>query len=336
MKQEHSGAPELDTRPERRQLPLAAVLSATLLAAAVAWLLWLQTAHRAPTPAAVAAPAPPAATLTASVPADLPPLAAALPEQMPEQMPEAGTTDQPPPAIAAAAPRTVVPVLRKDRPVATERQPAGASGSTAASSGFKQTSPQQRADNLYRQAIAQIQQTDTGGARQTLQQALVVYPAHHEARQALAALLSEAGETAAATALIREGLALAPGHGEFAMMLARLQVVAGNRSQAIATLEQGLAQAADDGQYHAFLAALLQGQGRHDEAIRHYVTALRTDPAQARWLIGVGISLQTQGLLADATAAFERALDTGELMPEQAQFARRSLQQIGQRAERPR
>ena len=48
------------------------------------------------------------------------------------------------------------------------------------------------------------------------------------------------------------------------------------------------------------------------------------------WLIGVGISLQAENKLNDADLAFQRALDTGELSPEVAQFANQQLRQIRQ------
>lgn len=317
-----------------KPIPRAAALTgiaASIILPGAAWLHWQQERTPTVTPA-VTTPVP-------SVPAPLPDSLPAEPQQVVDAVrsPPAGTElpggmlSNPPAAVEG--PTASLPATAADSPVpvASERQANAAGLSAAPVPAFKSTSPQQKADNLYRQAIGKLQQSQSDLARQTLQQALASYPAHHEARQALAVLMAEAGEDRAATALMKEGLALAPGHSGFSMLMARLQVNAGNRQQAIATLEQGLALAGEDGEYHAFLALLLQGQDRHEQAIRHFIAALRTDPAEPRWLIGTGISLQNQGLLGDAAAAFERALETGRLLPEQAEFARRSLQQIRQR-----
>jgi MSHA biogenesis protein MshN len=74
----------------------------------------------------------------------------------------------------------------------------------------------------------------------------------------------------------------------------------------------------------------LQEQGHHDEAIKHYITALRSNPSMPNALIGVGVSLRAQNKMNDAAEAFQRAIDTGELTPEVAQFAAQQLKQIRQ------
>ena len=130
---------------------------------------------------------------------------------------------------------------------------------------------------------------------------------------------------------LQTGLKLSPEQSGFSMALARLQLEAGDRRGALETLEHGLHTAGEDADYHAFYAALLQQEGRHEEAVAHYLTALRSDPAMPAWLVGIGISLQAQGNLADARAAFQRAKDGGQLTPELARFVEQRLQQVTQR-----
>lgn len=191
-------------------------------------------------------------------------------------------------------------------------------------------SPEQRSDNLYRLAQSSLQQSKTTEAQQSLKQALEVNVANHSARQLLAELMIDAGHNSEAKVLLQDGLALSHGRSDFTMPLARLQVAEGNKDQAVSTLDQGLASAGDDAEYHAFLAALLQEQGHHDEAIKHYITALRTNSSMPSALIGVGVSLRAQNKMSDAAEAFQRAIDTGELTPEVAQFAAQQLKQIRQ------
>lgn len=200
------------------------------------------------------------------------------------------------------------------------------------------TSVRQRADNLYRRAVVLLRSGQQRQALAALEQALKLLPTHHESRRAIALLLAADGDMPSATELLEQGLSLAPEQSDLRRMLARLQLAQGQPALAYRTLIDDSPSSVedDDAETNALLAASLQRLGRHQEAVRHYLSSLRSNPTEPRWLIGTGISLQAQGLLADAAAAFERALDTGELMPEQAQFARRSLQQIGQRPERPR
>ena len=213
--------------------------------------------------------------------------------------------------------------------VSKQNKPMPSSFDSQASS-FKVTSPQQRADNFYRQAVSLIQQSRVIEAQHALRQAIGANPENHGARQLLAGLLVDAGRNAEAASVLRDGVALAPGYSGFTMALARLQVAAGTETEALATLEQGLTSAGDDAEYHAFFATLLQNQGRHAEAVQHYITALRSNPAMPKWLVGVGISLQAENKLADAAEAFQRAINTAELSPELTQFADQHLEQIHQ------
>ena len=201
---------------------------------------------------------------------------------------------------------------------------------TSKEAPMKVWSPEQRSDNLYRLAQLSLQQSKTIEAQQSLKQALEVNAANHSARQLLAELMIDAGHNSEAKVLLQDGLALSHGRSDFTMPLARLQVAEGNKDQAVSTLDQGLASAGDDAEYHAFLAALLQEQGHHDEAIKHYITALRTNSSMPSALIGVGVSLRAQNKMSDAAEAFQRAIDTGELTPEVAQFAAQQLKQIRQ------
>lgn len=190
--------------------------------------------------------------------------------------------------------------------------------------------PEQKSDNFYRQALALLQQSRAPEAQQVLKQALTANANNHRARQLLAESLIDGGRNAEAAALLQDGLELTPGHPGFAMTLARLQATGGSGEEAIATLEQGLRNAGDEAEYHAFLATLLQKQGRHADAVQHYVTALRNDPSMPSWLIGVGISLQAEDKASDAAEAYQRAIDSGELNSDVAQFAAQQLKLIRQ------
>lgn len=266
-------------------------------------------------PAADVAQAPsPASDWHATTPAS----SAALPATGAEML-------TPTPAVLPLAKPVTDATLQARTPALRGVQPLAAPVAIAA---VKQVSPQQRSDNLYRQAVSMLQQGRVAEAQGVLEQAVGVNPANHDARQLLVGVLVDGRRNAEAMALLQSGLEVAPEQSGFSMALARLQVESGDRAGALRTVEQGLASAGDEAEYHAFMAALLQRDGRHDDAIPHYLTALRSNPAMPTWLLGIGVSLQAQGKPGDAAEAYRRARATGQLPPELDQFAEKRLEQL--------
>lgn len=192
----------------------------------------------------------------------------------------------------------------------------------------KQVSDAQQADNLYREALAQLLQGHGSDARRSLHFLLALDADHAKARQLLAALLVEVNALDEAAALLREGLQRRPGEAVFSMALARIEVERGQTDGALETLAQGLQAAQNDPAYHAFYAALLQRAQRHAEAAEHYLLALRSDPAMPLWLIGIGMSWQAQGQDRDAALAFARARDGGLLSDALLAFVEQRLRQL--------
>ena len=199
-----------------------------------------------------------------------------------------------------------------------------------AGTSLKTISPSQQSDNLYRQAVGILQQGRVAEAQDALRKALEANPLNLKARQSLVGLLVEGKHNDEAIALLQDGLKLSPEQSGFSMALARLQVEAGDAVGASATLQRGLQYAGEDADYHAFYAALMQREERHDDAVAHYLVALRSNPAMPSWLVGIGISWQAQGKLADAREAYQRARDTGQLTPQLAQFVDQRLNQVKQ------
>ena len=245
------------------------------------------------------------------------------------------TVKQPPPAKPQAPPVAVAGTVTKnppkvyveERPPVVEKAPA-APAVVAERRPEKTVNQQQLSENLYRQAIGQLQQGKGNEARRTLRQSLEASAGNVGARQLLVGLLVEGGDLEEATRLLRDGLKLSPDQSTFSMTLARLQVERGDAKGGMATLEQGLRSAGNDAQYHGFYAALLQGADRHEDAVRHYLVALRSDPGMPSWLVGIGISLQALGKNSDAVEAFQRAKDSGMLSPQLNGFVDQRLGQL--------
>ncbi len=200
----------------------------------------------------------------------------------------------------------------------------------------KQINPSQRSDNLYQQALSNLQQGRVSEAQATLTQALEYNPANQEARLTLASLLLDNKRQDEARNTLAAGLVITPEQNDFRIALARLQVAAGDHTGALSTLEQGASYADNNSDYQSFFATMLQRVNRHEDAVSHYMSALsltvnKPNNVTTSALIGLGISLQAIGKLEDAKIAFSRAQQTTALNPELSIFIEQRLKQINQR-----
>ena len=119
---------------------------------------------------------------------------------------------------------------------------------------------------------------------------------------------------------------LDPRQANMAMLLARLQLEHGGN--ALETLQRSLPYAESNADFRALMAGVLQRANRHQDAAEHYQAALRLQPANGVWWMGMGISLQADKRNAEAKAAFQRARDSGNLSAELQGFVERRLQQL--------
>jgi MSHA biogenesis protein MshN len=191
----------------------------------------------------------------------------------------------------------------------------------------REETPGQRAEGAYRGALASLQEGRIGEAIASLQKALQIDPRHDAARQTLVGLLIENKRGDEAMRQLQLGLTFDPRQPALAMLLARLQIERGESG--IETLTRTLPYAAGNGEYQALLAGALQRQQRHREAAEQYQAALRTQPHNAVWWMGLGISLQAEKRNAEALDAFQKAKASGGLSAELQGFVERKLGQLG-------
>lgn len=162
-------------------------------------------------------------------------------------------------------------------------------------------------------------------ARPLLEESIRLFPGHVAARQTLATLLSEAGYSREAAAVLREGRAVSPDNAWFALNRARLQAARGDVEGAAATLQSGIAGRGINAEYRATFAALLARLKQHAEAARQYEQALKQQPEQGTWWMGLGLALAAQGKPDEARAAYSRALAVGDLPEKLEEFVRATL-----------
>lgn len=222
---------------------------------------------------------------------------------------------------------TLKPTERVEAVVLAPAQPKAAAIDPKATGG-KSYSPVQVTANLMSEASLLERQGRPDEAKALLQRLLVTNPLDSAARQMLVQLQLDAGQIEAARLVLAEGQRLHPEQSYFSVALARLRVDSGDVNGAIQILETGRTAAGDAPQYRAFLAALLVQTGRYDEAVQHYLVALRSDPANGSWLIGVGVALEGVGKLADAAEAYRRADSAANLTPELINFLNERLTRL--------
>ncbi len=265
----------LKARVSQFTLWLGVSLFVALMVSAVVVFKGQRTPAPASAPAAVATPI-------------APPAPAPAPAVEPAPAPVAPTA-----TVAAKLPEPTKAVVAQKAPASAELVAAPAMAPPGAVS--RMITEDQRAQNMYRDAVALIQQ----------------------------------GRLEDAQTLLQQGLKIAPQRTEFVMALAHVQLAMNDVDQAIKVLQDGLSTAASNAEYQGFLATLLQRVGRHEEAIEHYVIALRLKPDAANWLLGLGISLQSKRDDRSAAEAYQRAIELG-LTPSLMQFAQDRLKQLSQ------
>lgn len=221
------------------------------------------------------------------------------------------------------------PVRKSDNVAAAaiKAQPrAAVNPGGAVSPASREPGAQASATVLFQRAQDKLAFGRVAEAIVDLEAALELDQRYLAARETLVGVLVETGQQADAMRHLRRALVLNPEQTGMAMLLARLQLEHGNG--ALDTLEKSLPYAESNAEYRALMAGGLQRANRHKEAVEHYQAAVRLQPANAVWWMGLGISLQAEKRNAEAKAAFQRAVESGRLTPELQSFVERRLQQL--------
>lgn len=289
-----------------------------------------------PVPVPVPVPAPVPVPLETNVkagveaPARPPaPAPAPTPEPAAKPLPRVPTSSSLPPNapvqhLASAQPSA--------SPHPSDKTPIEAPPQLAASSSPPQVrkvaSQTQRAGNVYRQALLQLQQGKEQDGILLLQQSIALQPDFPEARQTLAVTLLMQSRQQEAEAVLEDGLQRHPGHPGLSYLLARIRWEQGKLVDAHSMLDAALLLTPGDPQLHGLLALILQQQGRHPEAASHFLAALRSDPSMPSWLMGLARSWKNMGMNADAQEALERALQSKRLSGEVTTAVQQEIEQL--------
>lgn len=193
---------------------------------------------------------------------------------------------------------------------------------------MRMSTARERAENEYRRALGLVNQGRVQDGMAVLRGALSEDAGHMGARLALFGLLVEQQRHEEARALLQEALARDPAQPQLASRLARLQLEGGDVRGAEQTLNKAAGAAAGNAEFRAFHAAVLQRLTLHKEAVTEYQAALRLVPQAGVWWMGMGISLEADGRVAEAREAYQRAKATGALSAELTAFVDQKLRQL--------
>ena len=185
--------------------------------------------------------------------------------------------------------------------------------------------PAQRAQVLYQQGLELAGSGHGRQALERLQDALKLAPTLVAARMHAASLLLEQGRGAEAEALAQEGLALSGDEPQLATLLARVLADRGDAAGALALLGRRERLGAEG---FGLRAGLLSQQGDFGRAQPDYEQALRLQPGNSLWWLGLGVALESQGRLDQARQVYARAQAIGLDRTDLNAFIDQKLQQL--------
>lgn len=306
---------------------LQVVLTVAVAAGAGWWASQWSRPAVAPAPAAAATTPLPAAPVVAQAPALAPPVqtpvardAVVADAPAPRRTSPPGALRAPRAATAAVAASTPAPRRSAATPPLAELAASRASAPATATDDAAA-----RAERSYEKALSAQGQGQAEQAIKSLQEALALAPRHVKARLTLARLLNEHKQAPAAASLLADGLMLLPRQADFILALAPLWIQAGQENDAMALLAQGVRHADNSPAFHGYYASQLLRLKRHSDAALNYRIALKGEPGQHEWWLGLGLALQATGRTAEAVDAFTQALNTGKLGAQQKSMVEQLL-----------
>lgn len=238
-------------------------------------------------------------------------------EEQPKPAPRAASFEAAPRSEHAAVARAM------EKP-----QPAEREAGIRIEKQLRLATPEERAENHYRRAVALLNQGRIADAINGLRTALKEDPSHPAALPTLLGIVVEQKRFDDVLVILQELRSVHPAHVALAIGQARIQLEKGDLAAAAATLQSVEQAGANHAEYQGFAAALLQRLGRQREAIAHYQTALRLAPQSGIWWTGLGISLEADGRGGEAREAFQRAKASGVLTSELERFVEQRLRTL--------
>lgn len=183
----------------------------------------------------------------------------------------------------------------------------------------------QRAQALYRQGLELASSGHGRQAVEQLQVALQLDASLVAARIHAVSLLLEQGRSAEAETLAREGLASSADEPQLNTLLARVLADRGDAAGALALLDRSERLGAEG---LGLRAGLLSQQGNFSRALQDYEQAVRLQPGNSLWWLGLGVALEAEGRGQQARQVYGRAQAIGVERSDLNHFIDQKLQQL--------
>lgn len=160
------------------------------------------------------------------------------------------------------------------------------------------------------------------------QQALKHWPTHTKSRVQLSALLYAKNESEQALQVLEQGLALATNNEELAVVAAKISMKLGAFNRGLAYLSGISLENTLNVSAIALRANLGQKAKAFELALADYDVLLRTNPRNARWLLGKAISLDMLGRKPEAVLVYQQVLSVGGVSLASKQYVMNRLQAL--------
>jgi len=189
-----------------------------------------------------------------------------------------------------------------------------------------------RIDNMVHEGRKLYEDGDVDKGLSKLLNAVKQAPANVKARSTLAVLLLEQGRNDMAKYILEEGLNTHPQESQWAMILGRELYSEGKFGKAQQVLQEASPSLANHEDYYALYAGVLQARKEYTRAAMVYRNLLRQHPSNGSWWLGLAISLEAMSRKDDAITAYKHALNTPQLNPDSARFAKDRLHRLSQKS----
>lgn len=189
-----------------------------------------------------------------------------------------------------------------------------------------------RLSQLRAQAHHASENGDEQAVVASLQKIIELAPEDLRTRKQLAAMLFSKQKFQAAQQVLLEALVQAPADSSSRLMLARIHYRAGENTMALDTLKAHPHHTLASDELLSFRAALAESIGEYQLAQVDYQILVNRNPKEAKWWLGLGVSLDKQKLGEEAIASYEQAKSLKQLPQQVDTFVEQRIRLLARRS----
>jgi MSHA biogenesis protein MshN len=189
-----------------------------------------------------------------------------------------------------------------------------------------------RLSQLRAQAHHASEKGDEQAVVASLQKIIELAPEDLRTRKQLAAMLFSKQKFQAAQQVLLEALVQAPADSSSRLMLARIHYRAGKNTAALDTLKAHPHHTLASDELLSFRAALAESIGEYQLAQGDYQLLVNRNPNEAKWWLGLGVSLDKQKLGEEAIASYEQAKSLKQLPQQVDTFVEQRIRLLARRS----